>query len=575
RTSDADGLLVFDGLSEGEGRLLFRAKSYHAPVDGLSVRGEVQDLGVLTLSRPVELSGRVESDALAKSAEGLSVYAFRSGAPIAKGVLDGSMEFSLQVPAGPVALVVCRSLQWNPRLPFRGSFLGRQDAVAPATGVVVRCAGPGASVAGVVPSGGSTVTLSRFDEDTPTSFGVPIPRTEDLGRTPVEGDGRFMAPLEPAEDTLLLVESEDRGSAYVRLDGLGTGETIELGELEWTRTELEVLVVDAEGTPVPGAVVTARDRGAESTEETTDEKGVARFELDAGPYGVQVDAGDAGAMTWTLVHLTGPEKRTLSLDLAALLTGQIQSPDGPEADIAVRAQRMEPISNLILSATSKSDGAFAFKPASPGLYRYWVQGQLMGSVRLAPGERKELDLEVRGPSSTVEVRAGGERLTRLGALFVRAAGDDSAQWSTGSAASGGVFETVLPDDELLFGLHANGLGNNQIIVAQGPRPEGPSYSLDLPSTGAEIRLEGGAAQWPAPAVYLVSLDGREVSTHWGPRPELYAEDEGVGTDGTRVVRVPYVEAGAELLIKGLGPDGRRIERTVTVGAAGSTVVPWE
>lgn len=576
RESDEEGVVLFDGLGRGDGRLVFDAGGFHAPVETRSERGTTRDLGVLTLERAVELSGRVELGALVGIEERLHVIAFRGGSPVASQVLTGSSEFTLEVPAGPTTLAVARGLDWNPILPFRDAFLGQAVAVAPASDVVLRCAGPGASATGQVSSGETSVTALHFVSDPGLSFGIPWPDANRTTKVPVDGEGRFVVPIEPGPPSRLLIQGADGRRAYRALDGLGEGEVQDLGELDWREARVLVRVLDGQSRPVGGVKVSMRNTDGDTADSTSDERGVATFELPVGPYGVEVDAGELGSRDWTLVHVTEEETVDVTLQLAerALLTGRIRRDSGPAADVTVKVQRMEPVSNLILAATSGADGAFTFKPLPPGLYRYRVQGEVVGTVTLEAGRTAELDIAVEGAATTVEIRADGERLTAAGGLHVRSAAEPNAPWAKGRAITGGAFEAALPEGELVFAINVDSLGNNQQIVVQGPAATGATYTLELPDTGIEIRLDGAAAQSPVPTVYLESLDGRSAATHWGPRPELHVEDEGIGADGVRTVRVPYVDAGARVLIKGIDADGKRTELTVDVGAAGPTIVPW-
>lgn len=576
RRSDAEGRLTVNGLNSGAGQLVFTAGAFHPPVHARSERGSITDAGELTVSRPVTLSGKVELGSLSSAREGLRVVAFSGGVPVAEHELGPGLDFSLDVPIGPTLVAVTRDLSWNPILPFRGSFLGQTEASAPAENVTLHCAALGGQITGEVATGESSVKISFFDEDGLDPFGHPVPiGGADGVEVQLDGSGRFHLPMEPGRRTWCLIEGDEGRASYTRLAPIDAEEVKDLGAIQWTRTRLEVLVVDGKAAPVAGAKVQARSANGALLEAMTLAGGTATFDVAAGPFGLQTDAGAAGSSPWSLVHAAGPVTRaTLALAGRSTLTGTVRTAMSPAANITVRAQCVEPISNLLLSATSDASGTFTFKPLSPGLYRYTIRGELAGVARLEDASTTSLDLLIGGAATRVEVRSAGALLRTVERLDVRDADDPGAPWRSGERLGVATFEAPLPGGDLLFTLDLAGLGNNQLVVARSGRATGPRHVLELPETSLELRLTGALAQAPPPSVYLTALDGRPASTKWGGQQELYAEDQGIGSDGVRTVRVPYLDPGATLLLRGVDGEGRRKEERLELRSGGTTVLDW-
>ncbi len=574
--SNEEGAVRIDDLSSGEGLVTIVGPAYHAPIHARVERGAFTDLGTLTLQRPVALSGRVIVPKGGLAPPGLCVTALRDGVVVGEQALPETLEFALSVPPGPLTIAVTQGLDLDPRMPFRGDFMGFVAASAPARGVEVPMTAPVAEITGRIEGPSAGLLLQFFPDDGSAARGFPHQISGGSYEPEVDSEGAFAAVVRPIEDARILLREPGGRSAYLGPLSVAPNASIDLGDVVWSRSTLHVNVQDAAGVPLADAVVVARGPNRERSQSRTDERGRATFDLAVGPYGIQAETDGASSGSGALVHVVADRTAefTLSMDGEGLLTGVVHSPDGPAAGVGISAQCMEPISNLSHAATTAADGTFAFQPVSPGLYRYWISGELVGVVELRPGVPSELNLHVGGAAASVSIVRGAEAVPWVAALTVTALHESDSTFVRGSQTGIGEFDTRLHDGPLQFMLDPNGLGNNQQVVVMGPPAEGATYRLELPSTGIELRLEGPAAHTPRPTAYLTELDGRPARTHWGPRPELYVEDLGMGADGARTLRVPYVNADARVRMEGIGTDGRPRVETVRVEPNGWTRVRW-
>lgn len=581
-TSNAEGLLSIDDVSTGGGTVHFDSRSYHAPIAARVKRGETTDLGTLTLQRPGRVAGRVILGVGTDAADSLFVSALKNGALLDEVALTESLEFSLDVPPGPVLLAVTRGIDWNPTLPYRGEFMGTATANAPSEDVEIRITTALTFLKGAIPATdaadfearGGTVSLLPGDPN--VGFGFPM-RRSGLGFPPkLHPSGAFTIAMPPTPDLRVLVQDSEGRCAYSKQLAVTSGATNDVGLLDWSKSRLEVSVTDAMGAPIADAVVTTRSVDRDRSEVRTDTKGLAVFELSVGPYALRADVGDDSTGAWQLVHVESGQAAQVALrtSAAGILNGTVHSPSGPIADLSIGAQRLEPFSNLIYAASTEADGSFHFKDLLPGIYRYRVGEQLIGRVTLEPGIPADLYLSIGGAKVVIEVMRGRERLGWVGRLSAQAIGSAHAPWARGSQVGEGRFEVELPDGPLRFLVDFDGLGNNQKVLVTGPASEGSSYQLHLPPTGIEIHLEGAAAHAPIPAAFLETLGGAPASTFWGLGLELYAEDDGVGPDGVRVIRFPFVESDARVRIEGLNAQGAKKSKEARVEANGMTRVQW-
>ncbi|MEM1450110.1 MAG: RNA polymerase sigma factor [Planctomycetota bacterium] len=578
--ADAEGVLIIDRLAEGGGMLLCEPDAFHAPVHTRVEPGVEADLGVLTVDRPAQVTGRiVVTPESAPLPEGLVVAAFRDGALVARAAIEPSARtFELTVPRGPIVVAATLRGDWEPILPYTGSALGQVEVEAPAANVELPLASRAVTVIGRVEGGSGEVDVVAFGPDAFVDWGNPY--TLDGARTSarLEPDGSFRFELPPAASARVLLELEDGRSAYSPEVSLVAGSTVDLGTLGLAPGRLAARIVGADGARVENGVLRAmsHDRG-ESAARVAGADGEALLELPAGPYGVRVDADADAAGAWRLVHLSSGERVDLDLSHSGhgLLGGIVLGPDGPAQGVSLKTQRESPMTNLSWSATTGPDGRFEFQPLMPGVYRYWISGRLVGRVTLEPNEPADLTLRIDGGTHFVQLLRDGEALPFAQSLSVRARGTDAPVWQRAERLDGGRFRVALPEGELLFQIDLGGLGNNQIALVPGPAAKGRDYALDLPDTGLEVRLSGAAAHRPNPSAYFLDLHGEPLVSTWGPKSEVYAEEvPGESGGRERVLRFPFLAPGARVEMRGVGQDGSRITREVRVNAGGWTPVRW-
>ena len=577
RTNE-DGRVVIGGLSSGGGVVGFSSGAYHEPVHTRVERGETTDLGTLVVTRPAKVAGRVVLPQGRKVPSPLFVCAMRDGAIVAQVALDESAEFELEVPPGPVFIALSQGTRWDPTLPFSGSFLGTVAATAPDDDVELHLSSALGVIRGSVERSGTNAPTVRIVSRTArVRFGSPELLYGANFDPEFTAAGSFEMVTRPLSDVRFIVRNSDGRTAYSDQVSIAAGEDHDLGALHWSRGTATVRVTGALGEPVRDALVTMKDTRRTDTELRTNEQGLAAFELPVGPYGLRASAGDQLTGEWQLVHVEpdGNTEVQLSVGAAGILNGLVHSPNGPVADLPLRAQCMKPISNLSFAATTAVDGTFRFKDLMPGTYRVSAGNELIGNVILEPGVPSNLDLSIGGPRVAVEVVAGGDASTWVKRLAVSPLGDGLPVWRRGVARSPGLFEVDLPGGPLQFMLDLNGLGNNQQLLVTGPAKEGTTYRLELPRTGIELRIEGGLAHAPIPAAFLETLDGTPAWTYWGASPEVYAEDKGVDADGVRIVRFPFIDANAQVRIEGLDSRGETRKEVVQIAASGMTRVRWD
>lgn len=573
--ADEAGVLTISDLSSGGGELRIQEGAYHEPV-GLRVeRGAITDLGTLTVAKLARVEGRVVASPSQHIPADLHVCALRSGAVFAQTRLKADRTFQLSAPAGPVVLALSQPIAWNSILPFRGSFLGQVEVLAPQSGVELPLKTAFAEVTGNAGQPGAQLEIVLFAPEPDVSWGI---RT--LGDGAIDSvsgeDGGFAAFVQPAEARVLVCK-DDGSTAYTAPLRLQEGAPRDLGSLSFAKGTAVVATRDADGSPAADRLVKLRDRGYKMFEVRTDETGVARKQLPAGPYALRVETPDGASGHWQLIQVENGETTAIELGVIemAVLRGAVTGPSGPMAGVAIQCQRSKPISNLGLSATTGSDGQFAFQPMLPGTYRYYVTDELVGSVELDAGEEKVLSLQVGSSRSRIEVLRDGEPTDWASSLVVSQWAPGEVIWNTGRRVGAGSFEAILPLGPLLFSIDLNGIGNNQHVLVPGPAFAGGTYRLNLPGTGIELRLNGAAAHRPSPAGYLERIEGLPAKSQWRDGPELYAEDQGLGPDGTRVVRFPFLAPGAVARLSGLGSDGQRRTESVTIAPGGWTRVDWE
>ncbi len=574
-TSDASGVLVIDDLTSGGGELRIQGGAHHDPIGVRVERGEVTDLGILTVEKLVRVDGRVVTSEGQFLPPELRVCALRSGALFAQSRLQTDLSFSLQVPPGPVVLALSKPITWDPTLPFRGSFLGQVEVLAPQSDIELPLETTFAEVTGHGGLPNAQLEVALFGATPSVSWGI-----QSLGGGAVDSvagqNGIFAAQVQPAE-ARILVRMNNGNTAYSDLVQLKEGVSHDLGALDFSEGILVVKTTDTDGSPAVDSLVKLQDPNHHTIEMRADESGVARKEIAAGPYALRVETPDGASGHWQLLQIENGETTEVELSVTdkAVLRGSLTGAAGPMGGVAIQCQRSKPISNLILSATTDSGGQFAFQPMLPGVYRFHVRSELVGSVELMGGEEKAMNLQVGTPRSSIEIVRDGQPFGWADRLVVSTWGPGDPIWYLGEQVGEGRFEAILPMGPLLFSIDLNGIGNNQHLLALGAASMGGTYRLELPRTGVELHLTGAAAHRPSPAGYLEKLEGIPAVSQWGPEPELYAEDQGLGSGGSRIVRFPFLPPGAEVRLTGLGNAGQRRAETVTVASGGWTRIDWD
>ncbi len=577
-TSEANGALRIADLSQGGGVLIFEGEGFHAPLPLRLEAGIEKDLGTLVLERRAVVSGHVARGAASMMPERLGVAAFRDGALVAQARIDSSQaRFELQVPRGPVVLALVEGIDWDPDMPYRGSSLGELVVDAPATDIELRLTEHRAGLTGQVKGASGLVSVLVYDPEPSVDWGPPRTRDGVIDQLTLDAGGHFHCSTRAGGRARVQVVLDDDRTAYSGEVELVAGEEVDLGTLSLAPATVEARVVDANGEAQAGVTVQLASRTGSKPSTRTDESGVARFEVGAGPYAARADMGGGTSGAWQLLQVEAGATTSVTISVAGegLFDGVVLSPEGPVPGAIIKTQRESPPTNLSWSATTGPDGRFAFQPLLPGRYRYWISGHLVGHIDLVAGEPSALTLEIDGAEHTVELRRDGAPLRFAGSLAVRSLAEPQPLWHRGERVDEGRFRVALPDGPLLFQIDLDGLGNNQLCLVPGPPRGGADYVLDLPSTGVEVRLEGLAAHRPNPAAYFVDRQGEPLLSTWGARSEVYAETltDPNGAPG-RTLRFPFLVPGTRIELRGNVEDGSRGERTVLVEATGWTLVRW-
>jgi len=173
------------------------------------------------------------------------------------------------------------------------------------------------------------------------------------------GDGRFGLEVEEGSRVKLEAHHSDLGFASTEVRAPAVDVQLRLAP----RAGLEVHVL-AQGTPVPGAVVTVRQRGGEAAvfhaDRTTDAAGMMRFlGLPGGPLEVEALSPETGARS--ALQLEAPDGAVsqvrLYLPVVGVVQGTVVNRSGrPVAGAVVGVEEVEG-----LPTTSGSDGSFALK----------------------------------------------------------------------------------------------------------------------------------------------------------------------------------------------------------------------
>lgn len=572
------GEFLIPDLSGGGGILMFEGDGFHAPIQLRLEEGQTTDIGTVVVEARVVVEGQVVAAAGRSLPDQLGVAAFRDGVLVQSTLVEeDSGRFSLKVPKGPILLAAVVGVNWDPEMPYRGTSLAEQRVDAPSSAVELTLEATGAGIRGRIEGAQGTAKIAFFDEQASVAWGYAQSERGANPEVGFDGSGVFELSTPHSGRMRVLITLDDGRAAYSNEVELVAGEETNLGTLNTTPGRLTVRVSDEGSTNLEDVTVTLANPSRQERVERTDSNGSVFLEPAAGPYAIRAESSGRTSGVWQLVHVEAGADRSLDLAVVkeAMFTGSVHSPQGPAEGVTLTAQRHKPFSNLSWSATTGRDGRFAFQPLLPGTYRFWISGELVGHVVLRAGEDKELDLGVRQPIAMVELQRDGQPLSWARSMQVTSFDARPHVWRRGEPTGDGRFEIALPEGPLLFQVDLEGLGNNQIVLVPAPERNGATYTLRLPSTGIELRLEGKAMHRPNPAAYFESLNGKPAISSWGENSEVYAEQ---ATDAPglpyRVVRFPFLVPGAQVKLWGNDEKGGRTSREVRVEANGWTVVRW-
>ncbi|NGO09494.1 MFS transporter [Streptomyces sp. HC44] len=212
---------------------------------------------------------------------------------------------------------------------------------------------------------------------------VPVPQAavtlislagRQLGRSVARADGAYALDA-PGAGSYVLIASADgfqpQASTIVVNDEPVTYDILVSGT-----SGLSGVVRDAEtGTPVKDATVVVTDvRGDVLATGTTGEQGEFDFaELVPGPVTVAVNAaGHRPAALPVEVGGTGVTRVDVDLTAGARLRGTVRAPHGPLAD--ARVTLVDAAGNVVATATTGADGAYAFADLDSGEYTVIATG---------------------------------------------------------------------------------------------------------------------------------------------------------------------------------------------------------
>ncbi|GGY30035.1 MFS transporter [Streptomyces djakartensis] len=254
---------------------------------------------------------------------------------------------------------------------------------------------PSWAVAETDKAGEDGATGARDEESVPGSGGVPV-------RGFVRGNES--APVPQAAVTLISLTGRQLGRSVAQADGSyavdapGSGSYVLIASADGYQPQASTVVVNGEpvaydlllsgtsgltglvrasgsGEPVTGAMVIVTDvRGDLLANGITGEQGEFSFaELVPGPVTVAVNA--AGYRPRALpveVGGTGVTRVEVDLEAGARVQGVVRAPHGPLAD--ARVTLVDQAGNVVGSATTGADGAYAFTDLDGGEYTVIATG---------------------------------------------------------------------------------------------------------------------------------------------------------------------------------------------------------
>lgn len=301
-------------------------------------------------------------------------------------------------PVALLALVVCLFIKEVPlrtRVGPAQAAVGKEKGEVPAAGEVAASASASASVK----QEGPVVTAVDAGESGGSEGGIP-------GGISVRGHvrGAESAPVARAAVTLISLGGRQLGRSVTRADGgyaldaPGAGSYVLIASADGFQPQASTIVVndepvsydilvsgtsglggvvrDAEtGTPVKDAMVVVTDvRGDVLATGNTGEQGEFDFaELVPGTVTVAVNAaGHRPAALPVEVGGTGVTRVEVDLTAGVRLRGTVRAPHGPLAD--ARVTLVDAAGNVVASATTGEDGAYAFADLDSGEYTVIATG---------------------------------------------------------------------------------------------------------------------------------------------------------------------------------------------------------
>jgi RNA polymerase sigma factor (sigma-70 family) len=413
---------------------------------------------IVTASAPRGL-GRARADATAADVRGLRV-ALSADAAVAGVVLDRDRR-----PAPNARVVATTGTGQDGRNTIgysdqQGRFRIERLPPGPLSLAVTHEAGIGELDAGVLAAGalqqveivlaaGASVTGTVRREDGRPAPGAPVfALAEMLGRfmgrwpqpasaTRAGPDGRYRIDGVPAGEVLLraLNAGDDpitgMGNRQLRRDlvplVLRAGERREGVDLIVLRSDLVIRgrVLDTEGGPVTGAVLTAWPDGSYSSgrEAPVLSQEDGAFAIDGlGPGRYSIEVSHADHSTARLEHIAaGASGVELRLARPGALAGVVTGPEGPASQYTIVARPVlgpSPTEHDLRDSWSRAsfkapvarpDGAFTFPSVPPGTYEitaYLADRRVasLAPLTIAPGERKTGVRLVAQPGVTIRGR---------------------------------------------------------------------------------------------------------------------------------------------------------------------------
>jgi len=328
---------------------------------------------------------------------------------------------------------------------------------------------------------------------------------------------------------------------------------------------LDLLVVDGDGTPVPGATISFGANGASSEP--------ARFLTDADgrvwgvpvtPPGVSLRAEhlSVGVSPRTEIEVASgaSEQATLTLQPHAHLRIRVEGTAGP---VRGAAGRLAGGGTASVEWSTDADGMHSFPPLPPGPYRLWWNGTFR-QLDLEPGLERELVLLADKETIALELYAGGARASWVEGgflLVVDPASEDYGVAARAQSLGPGIFRVRRPEGRAIFVASRIGPTQRRVHVLDVGVLQGESLPLGF--RGDALTVERAA---PGPPLRL-----RLESLAAGPLPQSFELDYVFDKQGRQVF--PAIPAGATLVLDGI--DGTlHAEKEVAFPAEGSATVSW-